>query len=59
MTKTISFSHPDIGELTGTQSDSGINRFLGVQYATIQDRFASPEMTRYDKAETVDGTKPG
>ncbi|KAK4507867.1 hypothetical protein PRZ48_001602 [Zasmidium cellare] len=59
MSKTVPFSHPTIGELTGTHSDSGINCFLGIQYATIQDRFSSPEIKQYHEPGKIDCTKPG
>ncbi|KAF2172475.1 hypothetical protein M409DRAFT_63148 [Zasmidium cellare ATCC 36951] len=59
MAKKTTLSHAAIGELIGTQSDSGINRFLGLQYATLKDHFASPEIKHYQGAENVDCTKPG
>ncbi|KAF2144753.1 uncharacterized protein K452DRAFT_285078 [Aplosporella prunicola CBS 121167] len=41
-TKTI--HHPHLGTIHGTADDDGVIRFLGLQYATLKDRLAAPEL---------------
>ena len=54
-----SFSHPGIGTITGSAAKEGVLQFLGLQYATLTDRFALPVMKDYDNDSTIDATKIG
>ncbi|KAK6428732.1 hypothetical protein LTR95_015124 [Oleoguttula sp. CCFEE 5521] len=57
---TSQYSHPSIGDFTGSRRD-GILQFLGVQYATLADRFAPPILKEYpvNVPTPVDATKHG
>lgn len=50
--------HPDLGEVNG-QTAEGVVQFLGLQYASLKDRFASPELRTDYTSKTVDATKFG
>lgn len=54
------FQHPDISPIEGVMSD-GVFQFLGLQYATLDDRFAPPVLKEYVKTaeKVVDGTRMG
>lgn len=45
---SIVLEHPAIGSITGKLRD-GVAQFWGIQYATLNDRFALPEVVQYDK----------
>jgi len=50
-------SHPEIGKVQGKPGD-GVTQFLGIQYGSVKDRLAAPELVeRY--SGVVDGTKLG
>ncbi|OQO04118.1 hypothetical protein B0A48_10727 [Cryoendolithus antarcticus] len=51
-------SHPDIGAFTASAQADTL-QFLGVQYATLGDRFAPPVLKQYDAESTVDATGHG
>ena len=51
--------HPTIGNVRGNTSKIGVVKFLGLQYATLRDRFAPPQIRQYDPDECIDGTKLG
>ena len=51
------FKHPEIGEVKYATKE-GVQQFLGIQYATIKDRFA-PAVLREYNGEGVDATKIG
>jgi hypothetical protein len=54
------FTHPSIGRLKGNTAKEGVLQFLGLQYATLTDRFAPAKMKEYsNQSETVDATKIG
>lgn len=54
------FSHASIGSLKGNSSQEGVLQFLGLQYATLTDRFAPAKMKEYSSSgETIDATKIG
>lgn len=55
---TLSVSRSDVGELIGTKSVLGVNRFLGIPYATIQNRFASPGRCRVHFPPAQAGLRP-
>ena len=38
--------HPDLGTFIGQQSD-GVQQYLGIQYATLRNRLAEPELRTY------------
>lgn len=37
-------NHPTIGPIQGSRRCANVNQFLGVQYATLKDRFAQGEL---------------
>lgn len=39
-----STNHPTIGPIRGITKVSGVNQYLGIQYATLKDRFARGEL---------------
>ena len=55
----VTYSHPTIGEVKGIKATNGVRQFLGLQYATLKDRFAPPELRRYCQGEVVHGTSLG
>ena len=59
-TKTATIAHPTIGPVTGSTAKEGVVQFLGLQYATLVDRFAPPALKDYGKQnETMEATKLG
>lgn len=54
----MSFTHPAIGEIKGKPREE-VTQFLGLQYATLKDRFAPPMLKQYDGKATIDGTNIG
>ena len=54
-----SISHSNIGEVAGNTDSNGIRQFLGLQYATITDRFAPPVLVEYEGTSNIDATKHG
>nr|OQO28971.1 hypothetical protein B0A51_03780 [Rachicladosporium sp. CCFEE 5018] len=56
--QTLEYSHPSIGDFTGRRQD-GILQFLGVQYATLADRFAPAFLKNYPTDGVVDATQHG
>lgn len=57
--KTVVHSHPQIGSITASGEQDGVRQFLGIQYATLTDRFAPPSVRRYEFPESIDGTTMG
>jgi hypothetical protein len=54
------FTHPTIGSIKGNTSKEGVVQFLGLQYATVADRFAPAKIKQYsNNNETIDATKIG
>lgn len=55
---STTLQHPDLGKLKGLTGD-GTVQFRGLKYATLEDRFAAPELcTEYD-SEPTDATTYG
>lgn len=54
-------NHPTIGPLKGIKLSSKVIQFLGIQYATLKDRFARGELlVQYPSAWGIlDATKFG
>lgn len=52
-------SHPTIGKVKGNATKDGVIEFLGLQYATLTDRFAPAKIKEYSKQNTIDATKIG
>ncbi|KAI1611228.1 carboxylesterase-like protein [Exophiala viscosa] len=52
------YAHPLLGQITGTSHD-GVNRFCGIQYATLQNRFANPVVAEGDPSAALDAQKHG
>jgi carboxylesterase type B len=50
-------AHPEIGEVQGITND-GVEQYLGIQYATLSDRFAPAVLKEYH-GEGIDATKIG
>jgi len=65
-TTATTTKHPLIGEVKGmTLIDEGltphqgVRQYLGIQYATLKDRFAPAVLREYDGKITVDAAKIG
>lgn len=54
---TDSFAHPLLGKLVPKSSD-GIVQFLGIKYASLKDRLATPEISN-PNVEVTDATSYG
>ena len=54
-------SHPTIGPIQGIRRCPNVNQFLGIQYATLKNRFARGSLPEYplSSSGTVDATKFG
>ena len=54
-------SHPTIGPIQGIRRCPNVNQFLGIQYATLRDRFARGSLPEYlsSSSGTVDATQVG
>ncbi|KAL1887618.1 hypothetical protein Sste5346_010119 [Sporothrix stenoceras] len=52
-----SLAHPVIGQVVGKESGH-ITQFLGIKYASLQDRFAEPQLVSYS-GKDLDATKYG
>lgn len=59
MAATTEFKHPSIGTFTASSAKEGVLQFLGVQYATLKDRFAPPVLKQYPHGSEVDASKIG
>jgi hypothetical protein len=46
--------HPTIGNVIGNADSEGVVQYLGLQYATIADRFAPPQLKQYSPDDHVD-----
>ncbi len=56
---TVTIQHPSIGEIVGRVGD-GVHQFLGVQYATLENRLAESKVkTSYPSGGSVDATRHG
>lgn len=56
---TTTISHSAIGKITASTTKEGVIQCLGLQYATVADRFALAVMKEYNQNETIDATKIG
>jgi hypothetical protein len=54
----VAIKHPLLGTVVGDQFE-GIDRFLGLRYASLRDRFAAPVLDLHARASGVDATKYG
>jgi hypothetical protein len=59
MAHTTTISHPSIGSITASTSKPGVVQLLGVQYATLKDRFSQPVMKEYGPNDPLNATKVG
>ncbi|VUC36291.1 unnamed protein product [Clonostachys rosea] len=50
--------HPAIGEVQG-KYNKGVIQYLGLKYASLEDRFAEPKVLEYSGNEKIDGTRHG
>jgi len=48
-----------MGEVKGLKGHEGTVQYLGIQYATLKDRFAAPALKEYQSGAALDGTKLG
>jgi len=51
--------HPAIGNVIGNADSEGVIQYLGLQYATLADRFAPPQLKQYSPDSDVDATRDG
>jgi hypothetical protein len=50
----MALHHPAIGNVIGNTDSEGVVQYLGLQYATIADRFAPPQLKQYSPDDHVD-----
>jgi hypothetical protein len=56
---TTTLNHPSIGKVVGNADCEHVTKYLGLQYATLTDRFAPPCMKEYTQDSTIDATTHG
>ena len=56
---TTTLNHPFIGKVVGNADREHVTRYLGLQYATLTDRFAPPRMKDYTHNDIIDATTHG
>jgi hypothetical protein len=56
---TTTLNHPLIGSVTGNADCEDVKRYLGLQYATLTDRFAPPKAKEYSQGGTIDARLHG
>ncbi|KAJ9151287.1 Sterol esterase [Pleurostoma richardsiae] len=44
--------HPTIGRIRGMRRSPEVDQYLGIQYATLKDRFSRGELPQYDPSDT-------
>lgn len=54
----ITHQHKDLGEVRGDNHD-GVVHFLGVKYASLENRFAAPSLVTDYSSGKIDATKYG
>lgn len=59
MQTTTTLKHPSVGNVVGNAEYEDVARYLGLQYATLADRFSPPQMKEYQRDGEVDATKNG
>jgi carboxylesterase type B len=55
---TITCKHTDLGEIQGNSHD-GVAQFLGLKYASLENRFAAPSLVTHYSSGQTDATKFG
>lgn len=55
---SATLDHPEFGQVTGTAVD-GTVQFLGLKYASLENRFAPPQLVTSYGSVPVDATKYG
>ncbi|KAJ4296317.1 hypothetical protein N0V90_006362 [Kalmusia sp. IMI 367209] len=55
---TTTFKHQDLGDVKGNAKD-GVVQFLGLKYASLEDRFASPSLVTEYGSGVIDASKYG
>lgn len=56
---TTVLEHPAIGKVVGNAESEDVTKYLGIQYATLADRFSPPQMKQYTASGQVDAIKNG
>ena len=56
---TATLNHPSIGKVVGNADCENVTKYLGLQYATLTDRFAPPQMKEHTENTFIDATKHG
>lgn len=56
---TTTLDHPAIGRIVGNAEIENVTKYLGIQYATLADRFSPPQMKQYGQSEEIDATRNG
>ena len=56
---TATLNHPSIGKVVGNADCEDVTKYLGLQYATLTDRFAPPQIKDYTENTLIDATKHG
>lgn len=56
---TTTFHHNSIGSVKASTAKDGVTQFLGLQYATLNDRFSPPQLKEYGSGSQIDATKLG
>ena len=60
--KTHVLEHPLLGRIKGVQKTDTVVQYLGLQYATLKDRFARAELAvgqQGGDGDVIDATKHG
>lgn len=58
MDQIVNLDHPTIGSLRGVQQSPEVDQYLGIQYATLPDRFSRGNLVE-SYAAPVDATRHG
>jgi hypothetical protein len=56
---TATFYHPLIGRVKYNAKCDSVKKFLGLQYATLNDRFAPPRLREYPQGGIIDASSHG
>jgi carboxylesterase type B len=56
--ETLTLQHPSIGSIKGIRRSSQVEQYLGIQYATLTDRFARGQLIE-TYASPLDATSHG
>lgn len=55
---TVTFKHPILGEVKGKTSDVAV-QFLGLKYASLENRFSAPQLQTAYAPGGIDASKYG